>query len=83
MNATYEKNAQACIESMKPLDQTNLWHGIESMEPLDQSNLWHGIVQGFSLFDNTPNAGRLPAVMVLTDGLLNHMYVVYQDSWTR
>ena len=47
---------------------------IESMYPLDMTNLWHGIRDSLGLFDGDFDTGRVPAVMVLTDGLPNHMY---------
>lgn len=46
---------------------------IESMYPLDMTNLWHGIRDSLGLFDGDFDTGRVPAVMVLTDGLPNHM----------
>ena len=46
---------------------------IQSMHPLDMTNLWHGIRDGLSLFNDDVGDGRVPAVMVLTDGLPNHL----------
>jgi hypothetical protein len=46
---------------------------IEGMAPKDITNLWGGIQTGLDLFDKDPN-GRVPALMVLTDGMPNHMY---------
>ena len=53
---------------------------IESMEPDDVTNLWHGIRDGLELFkedideDGEPSStGRVPALLVLTDGMPNHM----------
>ncbi|KAK3303170.1 hint-domain-containing protein [Chaetomium strumarium] len=53
---------------------------IERMKPLDMTNLWHGIRDGLDLFreskskDNPPGSGgRVPALLVLTDGIPNHM----------
>ncbi|KAH8742268.1 hypothetical protein F5883DRAFT_654767 [Diaporthe sp. PMI_573] len=37
------------------------------------ANLWHGLRDGINLFKDGANTGRLPAVMVLTDGKPNHM----------
>ncbi|KAI2627655.1 hint-domain-containing protein [Hypoxylon sp. NC1633] len=45
---------------------------IESMESLSMTNLWHGIQQGIGLFEGE-ETGRVPAVMILTDGVPNHM----------
>ncbi|KAK4155631.1 ribosomal protein L13e-domain-containing protein [Chaetomidium leptoderma] len=50
---------------------------IECMRPYDMTNLWHGIRDGLSLFkegeDGQGSAGRVPALLVLTDGMPNHM----------
>ena len=58
-------------ESNKKKARTN----IDSMRPIDQTNLWHGICEGIDLFDVEAEAGRVPAIMILTDGLPNHMLV--------
>lgn len=36
------------------------------------TNLWHGIQEGIRLFDGQRDTGRVPAIMVLTDGMPNH-----------
>lgn len=46
---------------------------IKSMVPKDATNLWHGILSGINLFNNSPSNGKVPAIMVLTDGMPNHM----------
>jgi Mg-chelatase subunit ChlD len=49
---------------------------IEAMQPLDMTNLWHGIRDGLNLFkqgDDAGSTGRVPALLVLTDGMPNHM----------
>ncbi len=46
---------------------------IESMRPQDMTNLWHGIRDGLSLFTEGGSTGRVPALLVLTDGMPNHM----------
>lgn len=46
---------------------------IEAMEPETCTNLWHGLRDGIKLFDGERNTGRVPAVMVLTDGEPNHL----------
>lgn len=46
---------------------------IEKMSTEACTNLWHGLRDGINLFKNENNTGRVPAVMVLTDGLPNHM----------
>ncbi|KAI0105111.1 U-box domain-containing protein [Nemania sp. FL0031] len=44
---------------------------IKSMEPRDNTNLWGGITKGLSLFKTRDAGGRVPALMVLTDGQPN------------
>ncbi|KAH8757951.1 U-box domain-containing protein [Diaporthe sp. PMI_573] len=46
---------------------------IEAMGLESCTNLWHGLRDGIKLFKNEANTGRVPAVMVLTDGDPNHM----------
>ncbi|KAF3065052.1 u-box domain-containing protein [Daldinia childiae] len=46
---------------------------IEAMRADSITNLWHGIREGINLFDGEQNTGRVPAVMILTDGLPNYM----------
>lgn len=46
---------------------------IEAMEVESCTNLWHGLRDGIKLFKDEANTGRVPAVMVLTDGVPNHM----------
>jgi hypothetical protein len=48
---------------------------IENMQTEDATNLWHGILAGIKLFEEDSSAatGRVPAIMVLTDGQPNHM----------
>ncbi len=49
---------------------------IDGMVPEDTTNLWHGILKGISLFDGqTPSdrGRRVPAIMLLTDGMPNFM----------
>ncbi|KAJ4303860.1 hypothetical protein N0V88_001457 [Collariella sp. IMI 366227] len=51
---------------------------IEYMQPLDMTNLWHGIRDGLQLLEegsksHWDSAGRVPALLVLTDGKPNHM----------
>jgi len=48
---------------------------IHGMKEEAQTNLWHGLMEGIQLFDNETNTGRVPAIMLLTDGCPNHMSV--------
>jgi hypothetical protein len=48
---------------------------ILNLQVRDSTNLWHGILSGLQVFkdDTSPNQGRVPAIMVLTDGQPNYM----------
>lgn len=46
---------------------------LEAMNLEGSTNLWHGLKDGIRLFENEEDTGRVPAVMVLTDGVPNHM----------
>ena len=48
---------------------------IESMEPFSSTNMWHGIRDGLGLFSEAEggSTGRVPALLVLTDGMPNYM----------
>ncbi|ROW03091.1 hypothetical protein VMCG_05776 [Cytospora schulzeri] len=46
---------------------------LEAMNLEGCTNLWHGLKDGIKLFKNEETTGRVPAVMVLTDGVPNHM----------
>ncbi|KAK7731048.1 hypothetical protein SLS53_008850 [Cytospora paraplurivora] len=58
MTDANKKTAEAKIEAM----------GLEGC-----TNLWHGLRDGIRLFKDEQNTGRVPAVLVLTDGEPNHM----------
>lgn len=60
---------------MTDANKHDTMRNINRMEPRDATNLWHGILSGIKLFggDTSQNVGRLPAIMVLTDGQPNHM----------
>ncbi|RSL91702.1 hypothetical protein CDV31_015414 [Fusarium ambrosium] len=45
---------------------------VTSMRPIDATNLWHGMLEGIKLFKNVKSS-NVPAIMVLTDGMPNHM----------
>lgn len=69
--------ASQTLQKLVPMTQTNkrkAKQNIESMTPQDCTNLWHGILSGIKLFEGESSAsGRVPAIMVLTDGMPNHM----------
>ncbi|POS74981.1 hypothetical protein DHEL01_v206621 [Diaporthe helianthi] len=46
---------------------------IKAMCPETCTNLWHGLRDGIKLFKDEENTGRVPAVMILTDGEPNYL----------
>ncbi|WQF86703.1 Putative VWA-Hint protein, Vwaint [Colletotrichum destructivum] len=66
------------VQKLTPMNKKNkalAEKNINGMRPIDATNLWHGLVEGIKLFNagGEVNTGRVPAVMVLTDGMPNHM----------
>lgn len=51
---------------------------IDGLKPSEATNMWHGILKGLELFKTSDQApgkptGRVPALMVLTDGQPNYL----------
>ncbi|EWZ40521.1 hypothetical protein BFJ63_vAg13007 [Fusarium oxysporum f. sp. narcissi] len=46
---------------------------VKSMKPLDATNLWQGLLDGIKLFNTGESSTNVPAIMILTDGMPNHM----------
>jgi Mg-chelatase subunit ChlD len=46
---------------------------IKALDPNGSTNLWHGIQDGIRVFNESLNNGNVRAMMVLTDGMPNHM----------
>jgi Mg-chelatase subunit ChlD len=46
---------------------------IKALDPNGSTNLWHGIQDGIKVFDKSAKNGNVCAMMVLTDGMPNHM----------
>ncbi|KDN66232.1 putative von Willebrand factor type A domain-containing protein [Colletotrichum sublineola] len=66
------------VQKLIPMDAKNkalAEKNINGMRPIDATNLWHGLLEGIKLFNTggEMNMGRVPAMMVLTDGMPNHM----------
>ncbi|TDZ14881.1 Uncharacterized protein Cob_v012188 [Colletotrichum orbiculare MAFF 240422] len=66
------------VQKLIPMDAKNkkrAERNINSMKPHDMTNLWHGLLKGIKLFSEggEVNTGRVPTMMVLTDGMPNHM----------
>ncbi|KAK3991491.1 hint-domain-containing protein [Cladorrhinum sp. PSN332] len=66
------------LQPLTPVTKENkqeILSKIDQMKPTGMTNLWHGILDGLKLF-NSPEEGsdgRVPALLVLTDGIPNHM----------
>ncbi|KAJ0307201.1 hypothetical protein Brms1b_010092 [Colletotrichum noveboracense] len=66
------------VQKLMPMNKKNKTlaeKNINGMRPIDATNLWHGLLEGIKLFKEggEVNTGRVPAIMVLTDGMPNHM----------
>ncbi|KAI1644675.1 hint-domain-containing protein [Daldinia loculata] len=72
---TFSREARVVqkLLSMTPKNKKLTHKNIEAMRADSVTNLWHGIREGVNLFDGEQNTGRVPAVMILTDGLPNYM----------
>ncbi|KAH7185972.1 hint-domain-containing protein [Fusarium flagelliforme] len=46
---------------------------VKSMRPLDATNLWQGMLEGIKQFKTDEGSTNVPAIMILTDGMPNHM----------
>lgn len=46
---------------------------VKALDPNGSTNLWHGIRDGIQIFEQSPENGNIRAMMVLTDGMPNHM----------
>ncbi|CAP66465.1 uncharacterized protein PODANS_4_3600 [Podospora anserina S mat+] len=81
---------------MTPANKAKILKQLDALQPLSMTNLWHGIRDGLSLFNNNlkavndrrnPGSGRVPALLVLTDGMPNHQcpnqgYVAKLRQWS-
>jgi Mg-chelatase subunit ChlD len=43
------------------------------MQPLDATNLWQGMLEAIKQFKTEESSTNVPAIMILTDGMPNHM----------
>jgi hypothetical protein len=46
---------------------------INGLQPESMTNLWHGIMESIKVFEGDERPNCVPAIMILTDGLPNHM----------
>ncbi|KND90618.1 Inter-alpha-trypsin inhibitor heavy chain H3, partial [Tolypocladium ophioglossoides CBS 100239] len=64
------------IQDLGPMTESSkekARENIKAMRPQDATNLWHGIRDGIRVFNDAGRSSRVPAMMVLTDGMPNHM----------
>lgn len=61
------------LTAMTDANKETAKNRLETMNLEGCTNLWHGLKNGIRLFQDEENTGRVPAVMVLTDGVPNHM----------
>ncbi|RYP73549.1 hypothetical protein DL771_003588 [Monosporascus sp. 5C6A] len=72
---TFSTDVQV-VQPLLPMDNVRkelARSNIESMRHDRSTNLWGGITAGLKLFEDNADTGRVPAVMVLTDGKPNYM----------
>ncbi|KAI1086898.1 hint-domain-containing protein [Rostrohypoxylon terebratum] len=72
---TFSKDATVVqkLLPMTPINKELSESNIDAMAPDSLTNLWHGLQKGVGLFDGEEDTGRVPAVMILTDGLPNYL----------
>lgn len=58
---------------MTPKNKKNTWGRVEKLEVESMTNLWHGILEGIKLFEGDQRSNSAAAIMILTDGMPNHM----------
>ncbi|PNY25340.1 Inter-alpha-trypsin inhibitor heavy chain H3 [Tolypocladium capitatum] len=61
------------LEPMTDPSKAKARDNIKAMRPQDATNLWHGIRDAIRVFSDAGRSSRVPAMMVLTDGMPNHM----------
>lgn len=58
---------------MNPENKKKVLRKVTNLQPTSATNLWGGINKGLSLFSDYGHQGNVRAMMVLTDGMPNHM----------
>ncbi|KAM0190999.1 hypothetical protein ACHAPI_009062 [Fusarium lateritium] len=64
------------LQPLLPMNKDNKdlsLKNIKSMTPQDATNLWHGMIEGIKVFKDGESSTNVPAIMILTDGMPNHM----------
>lgn len=72
---TYGNDAEVVQELiwMHKRNKTDTVSRIEKLTTDGMTNMWHGMKEGLQLFRDAPKSSNLAAMMVLTDGMPNHM----------
>jgi Mg-chelatase subunit ChlD len=64
------------LQPLLPMNKDNKARAIKnvkSMQPLDATNLWQGMLEAIKQFKTEESSTNVPAIMILTDGMPNHM----------
>lgn len=72
---TFSTDAKV-VQNLLPMTKRNkkeTWARVENLQVESMTNLWHGILNGIKLFDDDERTNTAAAVMILTDGMPNHM----------
>jgi Mg-chelatase subunit ChlD len=72
---TFSTDARV-VQNLLPMTKKNkegTWERVEKLQVESMTNLWHGILKGIKLFDDDERTNTAAAVMILTDGMPNHM----------
>ncbi|KAI1291337.1 hint-domain-containing protein [Xylaria venustula] len=69
----YEAQVVQELTSMTESQKKEVDKKVDNMQVEGATNLWAGITKGLALFESGGSSGRVPALMVLTDGQPNHM----------
>ncbi|KAM0351863.1 hypothetical protein ACHAPU_002376 [Fusarium lateritium] len=58
---------------MNAVNKDRALRNVASMSHHNATNLWQGMLEGIKVFDDGVSSTNVPAIMVLTDGMPNHM----------
>lgn len=70
--STNVKEVQS-LTAMNDANKKTAEGNIDKMSVQGATNLWAGLRKGIECLSNEPRTSRVPAIMLLTDGLPNHM----------
>lgn len=74
---TFSTDARV-VQNLLPMTKKNkkeAWERVNHLQVESMTNLWHGVLNGIKLFDDDERKTTAAAVMILTDGMPNHMWV--------